>query len=318
VRRRDFLSLMGLAASWPLAAAAQLMPVVGILDPDVTFIFDAFVEGMRALGYVEGRNIAYVRRRMAGRPENVPAVAAELVDLKVDIIVTAATFVIRAAARATTSIPIVFLAAGDPVSSGLVSSLAHPGGNLTGLSFLDDELSAKRLELLRDLVPNLRYVAVFQGPGAERPTALITTEEAAQKLGLQIRYRQLSGVDAFDAAFQEAAASHVDAADFMAHPYFNANRDQLARLAAKYRMPAIYESADYVRSGCLMGYGPDFAAMARRGAAFVDRILKGEKPSDLPVEITTKFELSINLKAAEALGLAIPTTLLARADVVVE
>jgi putative ABC transport system substrate-binding protein len=320
MRRREFFTLAGAAVMWPLASAGQPkpLPVIGILDPDVTFIFDAFVQGMRDLGYVEGQNIAYLRKVVQGRPESIPSLAADLVNLKVDVIVTAAITPTRAAQRATTSIPIVFLAAGDPVSAGLVSSLSHPGGNITGLSFLDDDLSAKRLDFLREMIPNFRDVAVFYGPGTRTPTALAATEQAAQRLGLQLQVKQLPSVDAFEPAFQDAASAHVDAVDVLAHPFFNANRERLGQLAAEYRLPAIYESADYVRSGCLMGYGPVFTAMARRGVSFVDKILKGAKPSDLPVEITTKFELSINLKAADALGLNVPSTLLARAEVVID
>jgi putative tryptophan/tyrosine transport system substrate-binding protein len=320
MKRRDFVALMGAGVVWPHVAASQSKPtpVIGILDPDVTFIFDAFIEGMSNLGYVEGQNITYVRKIVQGRPQSIPSLIAELVELKVDVIVTVASFLASAVGRATTSIPIVFLAAGDPVSNGLVGSLSHPGGNLTGLSFLDDELSVKRLELLHEMVPNLRDVAVFYGPGTRAPTSLATTEQAGRTLGLRLRTTQLSSVGSFEPAFQEAATAHVDGVDVLAQPFFNANRERLGQLAAKYRLPTIYESADYVRSGCLMGYGPDFTAMARRGVSFVEKILKGAKPSDLPVEITSSFVLSINLKAADALGLAAPPTLLARADVVIE
>lgn len=322
MRRREFVALASAAVICPLAFSAQAKPtpVIGILNPDVGlgFVFDAFVEGMRDLGYVDGKNITYVRKDAQERPNSIPSLAAELVELKVDVIVTVAPPPTRAVERATTSIPVVFLAAGDPVSAGLVSSLAHPGGNITGLSFLDDDLSAKRLDFLREMIPNLRDVAVFYGPGTRTPTALAATEQAAQRLGLQLQVKQLPSVDAFEPAFQDAASAHVDAVDVLAYPFFNANRERLGQLAAKYRLPAIYKSADYVRSGCLMGYGPVFTNMARRGASFVDKILKGTKPSDLPVEITTKFELSINLKAANSLGLTVSMTLLARADLVIE
>jgi putative ABC transport system substrate-binding protein len=320
MRRREFIGLVGGAAAWPFAAAAQpkRMPVIGILDPDVTFVFDAFVEGMRDLGYVEGRNIAYVRKVVQGGPETIPSLIAELVELKPDVIVTVSPGLPLAVQRATTSIPIVFLAAGDPVSYGTVGSLSHPGGNITGLSFLDDDLSAKRLDLLRELVPDLKDVAVFWRGEKSKNTALAATERVGQTLGLQLHEWTLPSVESFEPAFQEAATAKVGAVDVLAYPFFNANRERLGQLAAKYRLPAIYESADYVRSGCLMGYGPVFADMARRGAYFVDKILKGAKPSDLPVEVTTKFELSINLKAADALGLNVPQTLLARAEVVIE
>lgn len=321
MRRREFMTLLGGAAvARPLAARAQQnpMPVIGILDPDVSFIFDAFVRGMGDLGYVEGQNIAYVRKVSQGSPESVPALAAELVDLKVNVIVTAGSAT-WAARGATTSIPIVFLAYGDPVSVGFVSSLSHPGGNITGLSFSDDELSAKRLDFLREMVPHLRDVAVFYWPGRRTPpTALTATEAAGQRFGLRLHVEPLPSVDLFEPAFQRAATARVDAVDVLASPFFNANRERLAQLAAKYRLPAIYESGEYVRSGCLMAYGPIFTDMARHGVSYVDKILKGAKPSDLPVEITTKFELTINLKAAKALGLTLPPALLAGADEVIE
>jgi putative ABC transport system substrate-binding protein len=321
MRRREFLWLLGGAAAWPLAAAAEQKPtpVIGILNniPGAAE-FDGFVEGMRDLGYVEGRNVAYVRRTS---PEAgaMPALAAELVEAKVDVIVTAGPPGIRAAKGATTSIPIVFLAMGDPVTAGMVASLAHPGGNLTGLSFLNDDLSAKRLDLLREMIPNLREVAAFYfGRPASKSKALAATEQTAQKLGLQLHEWSLPTVESFEPAFAAAAAAHVGAVDVMGHPFFNANRERFAELAAKYRLPAIYESGEYVRSGCLMGYGPVFADMGRRGAALVDKILRGANPGDLPVEITTKFALTINLKAANALGLDAPPSLLAAADEVIE
>jgi putative ABC transport system substrate-binding protein len=322
MRRRDFLSLMGCAASWPLAARAQQKPtpVIGILDnaPGAAAIYDGFVQGMRDLGYVEGRNVAYARRASPD-PGAMPALAAELVEARVDIIVTAGPPGIRAASRATNTIPIVFLAMGDPVSAGMVASLAHPGGHLTGLSFLNDDLSAKRLDLLRQLVPNLRAVATFYAGGPEnKPLSLTVTERTAQKLGLELQEWPLRTVEAIEPAFEAAAAAHVGAVDVLANPFFNENRERLAELAAKYRLPAIYESGEYVRSGCLMAYGPVFADMGRRGAAFVDKILHGANPGDLPVEVATKFALTINLKAAKALGLDVPPSLLAGAAEVIE
>jgi putative ABC transport system substrate-binding protein len=318
VRRRDFIWAVAAASgSWPcLAHAEKPIPVVGILDPDVTFIFDAFVAGMRDLGYVEGQNIAYVRKVAQGKPQSVAVLAAELVDLKVDVIVTVASQWVRAARQATSTIPIVFLAAPDPVSTGLVSSLSKPGGNVTGISWFVSELAEKRVELLHDLIPNLRDVAVFYDPRVS--TSLDATEQTGRRLGLKLQATALPSVESFEPAFRDAAAAHVDAVDVLASPFFNANRSLLGELAAKYRLPAIYETGEYVRSGCLIAYGPVFTDMARRGAAYVDRILKGEKPGDLPIERPTKFELAINLKAARALGLAIPASILARADELVE
>ena len=321
MRRRAFLCLMSGAAAWPFAAAAQQKPtpVIGILDnaPGANALFGDFVQGMRDLGYVEARNIAY-ERRASPDPDAMPGLAAELVEARVDVLVTAGPPGIRACQRATASIPIVFLAMGDPVSAGMVASLAHPGGNLTGLSFDNDDLSGKRLDLLRQMVPNLKEVAVFNAGAHQSKSTLAATERTAQKLGLKLQEWALTSVEAFEPAFAAAVASHVEAVDVLAHPFFNENRARLAELAAKYRLPAIYETGEYVRSGCLMAYGPVFADMGRRGAAFVDQIIKGAKPGDLPVEVTTKFELSINLKAAKALGLEVPPALLAAADAVIE
>jgi putative ABC transport system substrate-binding protein len=318
MRRREFMWAVAAASgAWPLAAHAQKpMPVIGILDPDVTFIFDAFVAGMRELGYVEGQNIAYVRKVAQGKPDLIPSLAIELVNLKVDVIVTVATQWVRAARQATSSIPIVYLAAADPVSAGLVSSLSRPGGNITGISWFVSELGEKRVEFLHDLIPNLRDVAVFYDPLAS--TSLDATEQTGRRLGLELRVTALPSVESLEPAFRDAAAAHVDAVDVLASPFFNANRSLFAELAAKYRLPAIYETGEYVRSGCLIAYGPVFTEMARRGATYVDRILKGAKPGDLPIERPTKFELAINLKAARALGLSIPPSILARADELVE
>ncbi|MFI4997794.1 MAG: ABC transporter substrate-binding protein [Hyphomicrobiales bacterium] len=196
-------------------------------------------------------------------------------------------------------------------------SLLQLGDYITGESWLNDELSAKRLDLLREIIPNIRDVAVFYDPDSQR-TALEATERAGRRLGLQLQAMPLPNVDSYEPAFQKAGAGHVDAVDVLASPFFNANRSRFAELAAKYRLPAIYETGEYARSGCLMAYGPIFTDMARRGATYVDKILKGAKPGDLPVEQPTKFELAINLKAANALGLVVPSSLLARADELIE
>ncbi len=307
----------GLLAA-PLAAGAQQSKVIGILDPGVGHIFDSFVKGMRDLGYVEGKNIAYVRKSAEGRADVIPALATELVNLKVDVIVTVAPLPVRAARQTTATIPIVFLAIGDALASGVVSNLARPGGNVTGLSFLNSELSSKRVEILRDAIPNLRNVAVFYDPSSFRPS-LEATEQAGQRLGLELLTpTPLPGIDAFEPAFRKAAAARVGAVDVLASPFFNANRGRFAQLAAKYRLPAIYETGEYVRAGCLMSYGPDLSDMGRRGASYVDKILKGATPGDLPVEQATKFELVINLKTAKALGLTIPPSLLQRADEIIQ
>ena len=317
-RRDTVLALAALAAA-PLPARAQpkAMPVIGILDPGVAFIFDAFVQGMRDLGYVEGQNIAYARRSSKGKPESVQALANELASLNVNVIVTVASGPVRAVRQATTTIPTVFLVHGDPLGDGVIGSLSRPGGNITGLSFLNDELSAKRLEILRDTIPALRNVAVFYDPATLRGF-LDATERAGRTLALQLQAMPLAGVDAYEPAFKKAAAARVGAVDVLASAYFNANRARLVELAQKYRLPTIYETGEYVRSGGLMAYGPDFLHMGRRGATYVDKILKGAKPGDLPVEQPTKFEFVVNLKAAKAISLTVPQSVLLRADEVIQ
>jgi putative ABC transport system substrate-binding protein len=317
--RRAFMRLLGGVAAWPLAAKADTrIPVIGILDPDLPWLFDAFIEGMRDLGYVEGRNIVYARKSVHGKSDAAPALVAELIDAKADVIVTVAPIYVRAVQHGAPSVPVVFLASGDPVSSGIVESIAHPGARTTGLSFIDDDLSTKRLDLLRQLVPNLRDVAVFYAVSSGKNSSFERTERMAHALGLEARGWAITSPDQLEPAFQEVVSARSQAIDVLASPFFNANRELLTRLAGQYRLPAIYESGEYVRSGGLVAYGPVFTDMARRGAALVDKILKGADPGDIPVEITTKFSLAVNLKAASALGLVVPPAVLAAADEVIE
>jgi ABC-type uncharacterized transport system substrate-binding protein len=317
MRRREFITLLGgAAATWPLAAHAQAKTTIGILDPGVPHIFAAFTDGMRDLGYVEGLNVAYVRRSAAGDPQIVPQLAAELVALKVDIIVTAGTSPVRAAKSATSAIPIVFLL-GDAVTTGIVSNLPRPGGNLTGVSFLNDDLSSKRLDVLRDAMPQLQNVAVFHDPNTSRKF-LEVTEETGQRLGLKLRAFALANVESFEQAFTIAAAERLEAIDVLASAFFNANRDRFAALALKYKLPAIYETGEYVRAGGLLSYGPNLAGLFKRAASHADKIIKGANPGDLPVEQATKFEMLINLKTAKAIGLSFSDSFLLRADEVIE
>ena len=233
-----------------------------------------------------------------------------------NVIVTVATGPVRAVRQATTTIPTVFLVHGDPVGAGDIASLSRPGGNITGLSFLNDELSAKRLEILRDTLPSIRSVAVFYDPTTTR-SFVDATVRAGRTLGLQLEMMPLSGVEAYEPAFKTAVAARVGAVDVLASAFFNANRVPLVELAQKYRLPTIYETSEYVRSGGLMAYGPDFLSMGRRGATYVDKVLKGAKPGDLPVEQPTRFEFAVNLKTAKAIGLTIPQSVLLRADEVI-
>jgi putative tryptophan/tyrosine transport system substrate-binding protein len=318
IRRRELIVTLGsAAAAWPLAARGQQpKTTMGILDPGVPHMFAAFIEGMRELGYVEGQNITYVRRSAAGNPQIVPQLAAELVALKVDIIVTGATLPIRAVKSATSTIPIVFVT-GDAVTTGIVSNLPRPGGNLTGLSFLNDDLSSKRLDVLRDAMPQLQSVAVFDDPSTTRKY-LEVTEETGRRLGLKLQVFELPSVESFEQAFATAKTQRLQAVDVLASAFFDANHGLFAELALKYKLPGIYEHGEFVRAGCLLSYGPNVADLFKRAAIHADKIIKGARPGDLPVEQPTKFEMLINLKTAKAIGVRLSDSFLLRADEIIE
>jgi len=322
MRRRNFITgAASAAAAWPLAAAAQApaVPRVGLLDPGIALFFDAFTKGMTDLGYADGKTVSYVLRSAEGRAERFAELASELVRLKVDVIVTAGPGAVRAAMQATSTIPIVMAAINDAVGSGVVKSLARPGGNATGLSFLNTEISAKRLEILHEAFPKVRRVAVLWDRNTSQSDLdLEPTENSARRIGLETLAISVAAPEEFEDAFRNAAEQHVEAIDVLASPFFNANHARLVMLAAKYRLPAMYGSGEYVRAGGLMSYGPDFAELYRRAATYVDKILRGAEPGDLPVEQATKFELLINLKAANDLGVAIAPAVLASADEVIE
>jgi ABC-type uncharacterized transport system substrate-binding protein len=327
--RRTFISgiTVGLLAA-PLAAEAQpaakiaRIGYLGGRNPSVSHLHEAFLQGLRDLGYVEGRNIVIEYRDAEGRFERSPALAAELVALKVDIIVTAATPHAQAAKQTTKTIPIVFIALGDPVTSGLVTSLARPGGNVTGSSFFSPELVGKRLELLKEAAPGLNRVAVLWQPGdVPERTAKDLLKEAdivAQALGVQVQFVEARGPADFDRAFSEMTKARALSLSVLTSAILFTERRRLVDLAAKHRLPAVYPWREAADAGGLMAYGPNLPDLYRRAATYVDRILKGAKPGDLPVEQPTKFELVINLKTAKALGLTIPPSLLARADQVIE
>jgi putative tryptophan/tyrosine transport system substrate-binding protein len=321
MRRREFFGVLGgAAAAWPLAARAQqrsTLPQVGILDPGIPQHFDVFRQGMRDLGYVESRNVDYLYRSAQGRAEPIAQLASELVALKPNVIVTASALPVRAVMDATSTIPIVFATQADALAAGAVSNLAHPGGNITGFSFLNTELSAKRLELLLEMLPNVRRLAVLRDSNTPRSWAT-ATDEAGRRLGVALQVLEVAGPDAFEGAFQAAATAQAQALDILASAFFNAHKTRLVELAAKYRLPAMWEHDDFVRAGGLISYGPSIPELFRRAATYVDKILKGTKPGDLPVEQPTKFELVINLKTAKALGLTIPEAFLLRADEVIE
>ncbi len=328
MERRTFLGMMaGSLLAAPLAAEAQpvaKVPRIGYLALNPTanpHLHEAFRQGLRDLGYVEGRNVVIESRDAEGKPERLPALAAELVALKVDVLVAQPTVAALAAKQATRTLPIVFPVA-DPVSSGLVTSLARPGGNLTGLSILAPEMVGKGLELLKQAVPGVSRVAVLWDPGAfpERTAKDMRKEVkvAARALGVRLQFIEARGPDDFDRAFSEMTRARAGALTVLGGSMLFSERKRLVDLAAKNRLPAVYPWREGVDAGGLMAYGPNVADLFRRAATYVDKILKGAKPGDLPIEQPTKFELVINLKTAKALGLTIPRSLLQRADQVIE
>jgi putative ABC transport system substrate-binding protein len=280
---------------------------------------EAFLRGLRELGWIEGQNVSVEYRWAEGNPDRLPALAAELVQAKVDVIVAAGIAGIRAAQSATSTIPIVFVILNDPVDVGLVKSLARPGGNATGMASQFEELITKQLQLLKEAVPNVSRIALL---GYEHSTVsgglLRAAETAARRLGLTPQILKVADVSEFENAFRAARNGQAAAIQVMPSPFFSAHRQRLIVLAARYRLPASYEFKNYVEDGGLMSYGPNINEMFHGMARYVDRILKGANPGDLPIERPTKFELVINLKTAKALGLAIPQTLLLRADQVIQ
>ena len=280
---------------------------------------EVFRREFRALGYVEGKNIAFEYRDAEGNLDRLPTVADELVRLKVDVIITASTVGVLAAKNATRTIPIVFYSVPDPVVAGLVDSLARPGGNITGFTIIAPVLSGKRLELLKETVPKLSRVGVLWNPRSPGSVQQWNESQlAARELGLQLYSMEVSSVDKFEGSFKEANKNRTVALAVTLDILANANIKRIVDLAAKYRLPAIYPRGDYVESGGLISYGPDLTEPFQRVARMVDKILKGTKPADLPVEQPTKFELMINLKTAKALGLTIPAVVMMRAEKVIK
>lgn len=308
----------GLLAS-PLvveAQAADRTPLVGVLDNGVPRLFTAFREGLRELGYVEGQNIQLAVKSAQGRPDLLPGLAAELVALKPEIVVTTG-IAVRAIRRASPTIPIVVAATRDAVTAGFTSSLAKPADNITGQSFLNTELSAKRLALLKDTLPRARRIAMFVYADSGPDHDVRETRTAAQRLGLHLQRVDVR-LDDLARSFSDAKKERADAVDVLASAWLNAHRERLVELAAQNGLPAIYESRDYVDAGGLMSYGQNLTLLFRRAATYVHKILKGATPDDLPWEQPSQFELVVNLRTAKALGLTFPPSLLLRADQVIE
>ena len=330
MKRRAFIAALGGAAAWPHLVQAQVPKVarigyliVGSLEsPEARKGLDTFREGLYELGYIEGQNIVIEYRAADGKIERLPALATELARLKLDLIVAGATPAGLAAQQVFTTTPVIVTAMGDPVRDGLVASLARPGGNITGTSFLGPELVPKRLALLREVLPKISRVAVLWHPGAfsERTTRDMLNElaEVAGTLGMQLQLVEVRQPSELDHAFSTMARERAEALFQFPSPMLFSERRRIVELAAMYRLPSMFNAREFVELGGLIAYGVSIADLTRRSVTYVDKILKGAKPSDLPVEQPTKFELFINLKTAKTLGVEIPATVLARADEVIE
>ncbi len=325
MKRREFIAGVGGAAlTWPLAARAQqkAMPVIGYLssysplNPNVA----AFRQGLSEMGYVEGQNLTIEYRWAENRYERLPALAADLVGRKVDVIAASGgDLASRAAKSATSTIPIVSVIGGDPVAAGLVASLARPGGNLTGVSFLDVELNPKRLELLSELVPQARVIILLVNPNNSNADRIMReAQDAARAKGVQLPILKAGSESEIDAAFATLVQLQAGALVVAGDPFFNSRREQLVALASRHAVPTIYAWREFPDAGGLISYGASFTSVYRQLGIYAGKILKGAKPSDLPVEQPTRFELVINLKTAKALALTVPQSLLARADEVIE
>ena len=328
-RRRFLGTLAGGLLAAPLAAGAQQagrkVPHIGILtllnfpDPNLPGVWGAFRQGLRDLGYVEGQNIAMEYRAAEGKLERLPDLAAELVRLNVDIIISETTPATAAAKKATATIPIIMESVGDPIGAGFIASLAQPRTNLTGFSLMSVDLGAKRLELLKTLIPKISRVAVLWNPtNPAQKLMLPAAEGPARALGLTLQPVALADAGGLETAFETIIREQTHALMVFEDSVTTTNRRRIAELAGRHRLPAMYGLKSFVEVDGLISYGPDPFEQFRRGAVYVDKILRGTKPADLPIEQPTKFELVINLKTAKALGLTIPQSLLLRADQVIE
>jgi len=324
--RRAFMAVIarGLLAA-PLAAEAQQAAKVwrvgylGNGNPTLSApARDAFRQGLRELGWVEGQNVSIEYRWADGHLDRLPALAAELLETRVDLLLVAGVPGVRGARQATRTVPIVSALTRDPVTEGFAASLARPGGNVTGLAVQFEDLAGKQLQILTETVPKVGRIVILHHASPPNRLVLEAAEKAARALGLKGRVLDIRDVSELAGAFRTAQREQADAMYVLPSPTFSRHRTQLAELAVKHRLPGIYEDGGYVQAGGLMSYGPDFADLYRRSASYVDRIFKGARPGDLPIEQPTNFELVINLKTAKALGLPIPPSLLQRADQVIE
>jgi len=333
MNRRHFIAMLGgVTVAWPAVGRAQptprTMPLVAALwsgeptAPITVSLREAFLQGLREEGYIEGQNVAIEERYYSGDSETLEKAVNELVGLRVDVIMAGGTPAAIAVKRATSSIPIVAMGMADPMADGLVASLSQPGGNVTGNSFIGPELSSKRLQLLREVVPGVTRFAGLQHPGVygdrTMENMLMEIQKSAKESGVEFQVFDATGPNDFDAAFEEMVNAREGALMIFPSPMFYVNYQQLVGLAALHRLPTMYVFTEAVQAGGLISYGADIPDLARRGAKYVAKILKGTKPGELPIEEPTKFHLMVNLKTAKALGLTIPQSILARADEVID
>jgi len=325
MKRRELMLLLGGMMTAPIASRAQQkrVPVIGFLNAgslgEAAPRVAAFRQGLSETGYIEGQNVAIEFRWAEGSYDRLPALAADLVGRKVDVIATSAIPAARAAKNATSMIPIVFTAVNDPVGDGLVASLARPGGNLTGFSLLTAELTPKQLELLSELVPQARVIALLVNPNNTNAEPMIRyLQEAARAKGVQLPVLKAGSESEIDAVFASLVRLHAGALVVAGDPFFSSRTEQLVALTSRHAVPAIYLLREFAAAGGLVSYGSSVTAAFRQAGTYTGRILKGEKPADLPVQQPTKFELVINLKTAKALGLTVSQSILARADEVIE
>jgi len=324
MRRREFITLLGAAGAWPLVARAQQKPTIGFLNSGSANAYPdriiAFHQGLRQLGYVEGENIAVDYRWALGEYERLPALAAELVERRVSVLIaTGGEPAALAAKSATSTIPIVFAIGGDPIKLGLVASYNRPGGNATGANILAAEMDGKRLGLLHELIPNAARVGLLLNPNFPAyPTQLNELQRAATIIGLQVEVLRANTDGEIDAAFEIASRKRVGALILAASPFFDTRRDKLVALATGHALPTVYHFREFAVAGGLMSYGVSIPHIYRQVGVYAGRILSGENPANLPVQQPTTFELVVNLKTAKTLGIEVPPTLLARADEVIE